>query len=185
MIDVACDASQCAFHEETEQSGRGVTFSSEIEIDGFKERPVKPNGIEQNVTMAPTSSHESRGLLYKAEDMRKDQIVSRVLQLMEAKLREAGIMLPIQTYTVTPTSISDGLLEMVPLSSTVTNIKNKYGSVKAYLNVVAERTHEPLAVVRRRFVESYAAFTVMMFLLVCLRFLLNLPHFCREQGTGI
>jgi hypothetical protein len=107
-----------------------------------------------------------RSLLYKAEDLRKDQLVSRVLQLMEAKLREAGLTLPIQTYTVTATSIRDGIIEMVPNASTITDINNQYGSVRAYLENVAVNNQEPLSVVRSRFAESYAAFTVMMFLLV-------------------
>ena len=172
MVSVKCDVGQPAFGCATSAPPTKplVSFSSEVHIAGgtSEESARLPSESHQKPSDAASISQPNsvRSLLYKAEDLRKDQLVSRVLQLMETKLREAGLNLPIQTYTVTATSIRDGIIEMVPNSSTITDINNQYGSVKAYLEKVAVNNQEPLSVVRSRFAESYAAFTVMMFLLV-------------------
>ena len=103
-----------------------------------------------------------RRIMYKPEDVRKDQVILRMVRLFAHYLAEAGEQLPIQTYTATPTAVGEGLVEMVPHARTIFDIQRQNGGrISRFLLSI----DEPRAVVQERFAQSYAVSTVMMFLL--------------------
>jgi phosphatidylinositol kinase/protein kinase (PI-3 family) len=64
-------------------------------------------------------------ILFKLEDIRKDQIVTNLILLMDNILKkEEGMDLDIVTYRCVPTSPIDGLIEIVPNSETLFHIAN-------------------------------------------------------------
>ena len=52
-------------------------------------------------------------IMYKREDIRKDQIIMSVIRLMDCILKKAGMDLNIVTYNIRPTGKDEGILEMV------------------------------------------------------------------------
>lgn len=102
--------------------------------------------------------------IYKSEDIRKDRIVSSIIKIMDIILKENNMDLDIVTYGVLPTSNNAGLIEIVPESETLYNIKyNMKYSIQNY--IMENNEDEPVNNVRNRFINSTAAYCVITYLL--------------------
>lgn len=104
-------------------------------------------------------------MMYKSEDIRKDQIVMCIIKLMKMILKkEENIDLFIKTYDIIPTNANGGMIEIVQNSETLYNLKEnlKY----SILNYIMENNTElSVKKVRERFIKSTAAFSVITYLL--------------------
>ena len=94
----------------------------------------------------------------------KVHIVGSIIRVMDRLLQEAGYDMEIVTYNILPTSMSSGLIEIVPDSETLYHIKEQqHYTILNYL--LEQNGTEPVDVVRQRFVRSTAAYCVMTYLL--------------------
>lgn len=104
-------------------------------------------------------------MMYKSEDLRKDQIVMCIIKLMKMILkREENIELYIKTYNIIPTNANSGMVEIVPNSETLYNLKEKFQF--SILNYIMDNNKDlPVNSVRDKFIKSTAAFSVITYLL--------------------
>ena len=104
-------------------------------------------------------------MMYKSEDIRKDQIVMCIIKLMKMILKkEENIDLYIKTYDIIPTNANGGMIEIVQDSETLYNLKEnlKY----SILNFIMENNPDlSVKKVRDKFIKSTAAFSVITYLL--------------------
>lgn len=103
--------------------------------------------------------------LWKKEDVRKDWIVVSIIRLMDLILkRDLGIDLNIVTYNVQPTSPDSGFIEMVLNCTTLYNIE-EYSKLTLLNYIIECNPNISTAVIRQRFINSCAAYTVFTKLL--------------------
>lgn len=106
-------------------------------------------------------------LLWKPEDIRADQIVLSIIQLMKGFLvADESLALPIVTYNVRPCSESDGFIEVVPDCASLHAIK--HDDKKDLLTWIIDKNEgssESASALRDRFVQSCAAYCVITYLL--------------------
>lgn len=107
---------------------------------------------------------EPYSFIYKSEDIRKDHIVSCIIRVMDRILKSSGLDMNIITYNILPTAMNSGLIEIVPNSETLYNIKEK--SNYSIQNYILENNKKlPVEEVRNRFIKSTAAYCVITYLL--------------------
>lgn len=104
-------------------------------------------------------------IIYKSEDIRKDHLVSNLLQLAQMRLKKEGIInIDIITYKVCPMTFTSGFIEVVDNSTTIYDITNKLGfTVQNYIG-----EHNPDMTIREvkdTFMQSTAVYSVMAYLL--------------------
>lgn len=104
-------------------------------------------------------------LLFKNENIKRDQIVMCAINLMKnILLKEENLDLFIKTYKITPTTNNSGIIEMIPDSCTLYYIKEKLKI--SILNFIIENNKTtPVDTVRDKFIKSTAAFSIITYLL--------------------
>jgi len=108
-------------------------------------------------------SDTEKKLLFKCEDIRKDQIVTNLIMLMDGFLKEeADLDMEIITYRCLPTSPEDGLIEIVPNSETIFHIEEKSNLTNWIFDNNGSSTADEI---RTRFIRSTAAYCVITYLL--------------------
>jgi hypothetical protein len=110
-------------------------------------------------------NYEIHKVLYKNEDIRKDEIIMCVINLIKIILkREEDLDLNIITYKIIPTSSCSGFLEIVQNCDTLYNIKvHKKFTLLNYL--IENNPRGDIAELRKRFLNSCAAYCVIEYLL--------------------
>lgn len=118
-----------------------------------------------------TNIEQKYYLLYKFEDVRKDQIIIDTIRIMDTVLQSelqtyTTINTPINiiTYNVFPTSRQSGIIEIIPDCHTLYEIQKEF----SILNYILEHNRDNGLTVdelRSRFVHSCAAYCVMTYLL--------------------
>lgn len=102
-------------------------------------------------------------VMFKFEDIRKDQIICNLIKLASLILKQENIDVDILTYRVRPTGFAHGFVELVPNSQTIRFIKEKMKF--SILNYMMENnSSESIDQVRRRFLKSCAAYCVITYL---------------------
>ena len=186
---LAQSAISAAVPNEPAKSVRFATpAKSEVELDSSAlEESLSPSPEASHVRVAPKIAAQAtfveRRIMVKPEDVRKDQVILRIIRLVEFYLQQAGEKdIPVVSYTATPMSTTDGVIEMVPDSSTLAEIASTRDmSISKFLKNI----NEPRLTVQRRFANSYAVSTVMMFLLVrhaCVRMHSAADLYCAGHG---
>ena len=108
---------------------------------------------------------KTKHILFKREDLTKDQIIMNIITLMDIFLkRDENIDFNITKYKILPTSKDAGIIEIVPNSETFYNIKEKLNyTIQNFMieNNKSSTTQE----LRRRFATSTAAYCVITYLL--------------------
>lgn len=139
---------------------------TELDIDKLH---VKHSATEPIILpfkyISDTNTLSRYEILYKSEDIRKDQIIMKIIQLMDAILKqEEGLDLNIITYEVRPTSSGAGIIEIIPNCATMYHIKEKMKlSVLNY--IIENNPSETVEKLRSRFLQSCAAYCVITYLL--------------------
>jgi hypothetical protein len=108
---------------------------------------------------ASTTKLELYKLLYKREDIRKDQVILNAIRLMDLILRKHGMDLNILTYRVVPTGADCGFVEMIQGAETFYNIqKTNPDNLLAYFSSLGDKAVD-------RFEETLAAWSIITLLL--------------------
>ncbi len=104
-------------------------------------------------------------MMYKKEDVRKDQIILDLINLMEILVKEEeGIDLYIVDYNIFPIGDTTGLIEIVDDADTLYFIKEKINS--NILNYIMEKNGDlKIKDLRDKFIKSTAAYCVLTYLL--------------------
>jgi phosphatidylinositol 3-kinase len=109
---------------------------------------------------------ENFDVIFKCgDDIRQDQLVIQVIQILDEMLKQNGLDLCLTPYTVLATSVDDGFVEKVANVETLQTVQRDMGGVVKYLQ--AKNPSPPDAHKRalQRFVKSCAGYCVITFLL--------------------
>jgi hypothetical protein len=105
-------------------------------------------------------------LLWKPENIRKDQVVMDLIWLSKIILRrEENLDLPIVTYKVRPCSPGDGFIEMVQNCTSLGRIQAEGRDILTWIIDANEHTTESAMDLRDQFVQSCAAYCILSYLL--------------------
>jgi Phosphatidylinositol 3- and 4-kinase/Phosphoinositide 3-kinase family, accessory domain (PIK domain)/FYVE zinc finger len=137
-------------------------FIKNVQILKSATRPLK---IPYSYTRQEDKQTMFGSLLYKNEDLRKDQISMVLIRLMDMILKnELNTDFHIISYPVRPTSIDSGFIGIVEDCDTIYNIIER--EKMTILNYIIEHNKdETIQAVKDRFIKSCAAYCVITHLL--------------------
>ena len=103
-------------------------------------------------------------VLYKKEDVRKDQVIMNIINLIEIIIKkEEGIDLGLITYNILPTSANSGMIEIIDNADTIYYIQEKLHS--NILNYILENNGDlKIKEIKETFIKSVAAYCVITYL---------------------
>lgn len=147
--------------------------------------PTNPNDIELYIKydgihiiksktkplIIPLMDNENKvvkNILYKKDDIRKDQIVMDIIRLMEIILKRNDINMDILTYDIQPTGTKEGFIEMINDSKTLDSLKsdnNKNKCTLLYSLLMSNKDSCNFDTLLNRFMKSCAVYSVITFLL--------------------
>ena len=132
-----------------------------INIDKIK---IKNSATMPLLIPLETNNSQTLKVLYKKEDVRKDQILMNMITLIDIIVkREEGIDLGLTIYNILPTSKNTGVIEIVDNSDTIYYIQQKLKS--SILNyILEENDNQKVGIVRESFIKSTAAYCVITYL---------------------
>lgn len=132
-----------------------------IDIEKIK---IKNSATKPIIVPCETIKNTTVNVLYKKEDVRKDQIVMNLIHIADIILkREEGLDLGIVTYNILPTGQKTGLIEIVDNSETLYAIQEKLQL--SILNYVLNNNEDArVKDIRNTFVNSTAAYCVITYL---------------------
>lgn len=143
------------------ESGDMTVLAAQIEMKDSITKPVVIPLMENNNVNDLQKHHK---IMYKKEDVRKDQIVMSIIKLMSIILKkELGIDLGIITYRVRPTSPNEGFIEFVQQCTTLYKIQQTGMTLQNY--ILEQNRDLSQQTIRTRFIKSCAAYCVMTYLL--------------------
>lgn len=89
--------------------------------------------VDSNNTAVSTPAQHEYALIFKSgDDLRQDQLVLQLFQLMDRLLLNENLDLKLTPYRVLATSAKEGMVQFVP-SRTLANIMGEWGSLAQYL----------------------------------------------------
>jgi len=103
-------------------------------------------------------------ILYKKENVRKDQIIMNLIHLANKIIKtEENIDIDVVSYNILPISDTSGLIEIIDNSLTVYHIQQKLGL--SILNYILENNDDAIiGTVRTNFIKSTALYCVVSYL---------------------
>ena len=119
-------------------------------------------------------------LMYKSgDDIRQDQLVVQMIDLINKLLLQDGLDLKLTPYRVLATSVDDGLIEMVPqVTQLQTVLENIHGHLRKVGNYDPAGEFQLSKECLDNWVKSNAGYAIITFMLgigyddvLCLRFL--------------
>jgi phosphatidylinositol 3-kinase len=133
-----------------------------INIDNIE---IKQSATQPIIIPCISKTKSTNYILFKKEDIRKDEIVINIIKIMDNILKtEEGLDLNIKTYNVIPIDENCGLIEIIKNSKTLYEIKHKMNmSLQNY--ILENNKNTEVEVLRNRFVKSTAAYCVITYLL--------------------
>lgn len=103
-------------------------------------------------------------IIYKSEDIRKDNVIMSIIKLMDSVLKENGMDFHILTYDILPTTLNSGFMRVVTDAETLYEIRE--GKQQSILNYLLENNPDStIKEVREKIVRSTAAYCVITYLL--------------------
>ena len=156
------------------------TFNPKTEYNNII-TPIEPNEVYdrldvQNIKVLDSASKPMilpfikkdgsvKRILYKSEDIRKDHVVSNLINLACLKLKKANIIdTDVITYKVSPLTTESGLIEIVEDANTIFNITEDLGfTVQNYINESnPDCTNTEIT---EKFMKSTAIYCIISYLL--------------------
>lgn len=133
-------------------------------IDSSKIKVMKSATQPVYIPFKVMDLNKRYAVIYKSEDVRKDYVISNIIKVMDYLLKMMDMDMNVVTYNVLPTGLNNGLIEIVPDSSTIYYIKEKTSySIQNY--ILENNKDLTVEDVRNRFIKSTAAYCVMTYLL--------------------
>ncbi|ARF10115.1 phosphoinositide 3-kinase [Indivirus ILV1] len=134
----------------------------EIFVEKIK---IKNSATKPMILPCKTNNGNIINILYKREDVRKDQVMMNVIKLMDIILKkEENLDLDILTYDILPTDKNAGMIEIVDDCDTMFYIREKLcTSITNY--ILENNDNYTVKNIRDNFIHSTAAYCVMTYLL--------------------
>lgn len=125
---------------------------------------VKNSATKPIIIPCTTTSNTVYRVMYKREEVRKDQIIMNIISLMDMIIKkEESIDANLVVYNVMPISKNSGLIEIVDDCDTVYYIQENLKS--SILNYILENNDDiKIKEVRERFIKTTAAYCVITYL---------------------
>ncbi|RNF09908.1 class III phosphatidylinositol 3-phosphate kinase [Trypanosoma rangeli] len=102
------------------------------------------------------------GIMFKSgDDVRQDQLVVQLVQLIDGMLRQDGLDLCLSPYRVLATGLAEGLVELVPNAVTLQSVQR---DIAGYIRSHNETAKDYEAAICR-FTKSFAGYCVLTFIL--------------------
>lgn len=145
--------------EPTPEPGPTPTLEPPQEVVPGRKRAALPQARPVTVTRVSI-------MVKQADDLRKDQVVLDTIELMRLILRRELpelSELPAVSYTVLPTAVDAGIVEMVGRAVTLYELEQKRGyDIKQYL---MDHNCLDVGAAQRRYVESLASYIIFTYIL--------------------
>ena len=106
-------------------------------------------------------------LIYKdGDDMRQDQLILQMISLMDHLLKQVNLDFMFTTFKVSSTSISDGYMEFVPESSTISSIlKHNSDKIESWFEKMSNKNPTTYNKIQETFIKSCAGYCAVTYLL--------------------
>jgi phosphatidylinositol 3-kinase len=126
---------------------------------------IKDSATKPIIIPCITDTGNTYKIMYKNEDVRKDQIIMNIIYLMESiVLKEEGVNLEVVRYNILPIDNRSGLIEIIDEAETVYYIQEKLKS--NITNYIFENNEDStVKSIRSKFIKSVAAYCVITYLL--------------------
>eukprot|EP01111_Echinosteliopsis_oligospora_P015887 TRINITY_DN6432_c0_g1_i1.p1 TRINITY_DN6432_c0_g1~~TRINITY_DN6432_c0_g1_i1.p1 ORF type:complete len:1062 (-),score=298.21 TRINITY_DN6432_c0_g1_i1:53-3238(-) len=108
------------------------------------------------------------GIIVKSgDDLRQEQLASQIIFQMHSWFQAAGLPLFLRPYTVLATNSTQGLIECIPDTTSIDNMKKKIPKMTMldYFHEAYGRDTPEFRVAQSNFVESVAAYSLVCWLL--------------------
>lgn len=149
-----------ALAELSEAEARVGAFSPESKASKACAEVTELNAISQAMRGGLTEIR----VMFKAEDVRRDQIVTNAIRLMDVILkREIGLDLHLLTYRVQPTNSNFGLVEFVPKAIPLYTIRAQ--GLQLHQVLQQQQTNSTVKEIETAFMRSLAGYSVITYLL--------------------
>ena len=100
------------------------------------------------------------------DDLRQDQLILQIINYMDSLLKKVHLDYEFTTYKVLATSKSDGFVEFVPNSTTISDIlKNNLNEIKPYLKQLSKGREDVLESMLNSYINSCAGYCVVTYIL--------------------
>lgn len=132
-----------------------------INVEDIK---IKNSATKPIIVPCETSDNKIINVLHKREDVRKDQIIMNLIQLIDIILKkEWNLDLGIVTYNILPTDKNAGIIEIINKSETLYGIQeNLQSSILNY--ILTNNENATVKDIRRIFINSTAIYCVITYL---------------------
>ena len=112
------------------------------------------------------STNETKRILYKTSDIRKDKIVCNIIKLLHMLLKKDRIIdIDIVTYSVFPINSTSGIIEIVDNAITLQYIQNQGFTIQNYILEHNSSSMDNLKIIKNNFITSTAFYTVISYIL--------------------
>ena len=105
----------------------------------------------------------NKQILVKKDDVRIEKIVINIINMINLILKDNDIDINTITYNIIPYKNKFGLIDIVPNSITIQEIKNKNFSIQNY--IMEKNPNSTVDEIRKRFSKSCALYCVISYLL--------------------
>ena len=100
------------------------------------------------------------------DDLRQDQLILQIINYMDSLLKKVHLDYEFTTYKVLATSKSDGFVEFVPNSTTISDIlKNNLNEIKPYFKQLSKGKEDVLESMLNSYINSCAGYCVVTYIL--------------------
>lgn len=125
---------------------------------------VKNSATKPLIIPCETTNGSMINILYKKEDVRKDQIIMNLIHIIDIILKkEENLDVGLMTYNILPTSKNTGAIEIIENAETIYAIQEQLKS--SILNYVLENNEDAkVKDVRDGFINSTAVYCVITYL---------------------
>lgn len=140
-------------------------LNNEHTIQNIHIEKIKIKNSATKPMVIPCKSNKGLiNILYKKEDVRKDQIIMNLIYIINSILKkDEKLDLDIVTYNILPTSQNSGLIEIIENSETVYSIQEKLQS--SILNYILDNNEQATVKdIRNEFINSLAVYSVINYL---------------------
>lgn len=143
-----------------------LDISIEIQDILLDEIKMKDSASKPLLIPCVKSNGETYNILYKNDDIRKDQTIINIIRLVDIFVeRDEGIKLNTKTYDVLPTGKNKGFIEIIDNAETIYTIKEKMQTT--ILNYILEDNEKSMTIrkIRKRLIKSIAVYCVISYLI--------------------
>jgi phosphatidylinositol kinase/protein kinase (PI-3 family) len=131
----------------------------------IKNIKIKNSATRPLIIPCETSDNTNIKILYKRENVRKDQIIMNIMNLIDCILmKDEDYTSNMVLYNILPTGKTTGLIEVVNECETIYHVQEKLQ--KSILNYILDNNSDAsIKDVRQKFIKSIATYCVVTYLL--------------------